>query len=60
MAWRERAVLAGVRGGRELAAEGHKGIGGGWKFSVFIAITQLYSSECLDLCTDARGKALSI
>lgn len=28
--------------------------------SVFIAITQLYSSECLDLCTDARGKALSI
>lgn len=56
----ERAVLAGVRGGRELAAEGRKGIGGGWKFSVFIAITQLYSSECLDLCTDARGKALSI
>lgn len=54
-------MLAGVRGGRELTAEGHKGIGGGVEILfVFIAITQLYSSERLDLCTDARGKALSI
>lgn len=43
MAWRERAVLAGVRGGRELTAEGRKGIGGGGGNSLF----SLRSHSCI-------------